>query len=47
MGGFSKLVAMNSLLKEDIKKILTKSDFSSLNTYRLHCRKSHCIKLRG
>ena len=35
MGRFSKLVAMNSLSKEDIKKILTESDFSPLNTYRL------------
>lgn len=34
-GRFSKLVAMNSLSKEDIKKILTESDFSPLNTYRL------------
>lgn len=35
MGRFSKLVAMNSLSKEDIKKILIESDFSPLNTYRL------------
>lgn len=35
MGRFSKLVAMNSLLKEDIKKILIESDLSPLNTYRL------------
>ena len=35
MGRFSKLVAMNSLSKEDIKKILKESDFSPLNTYRL------------
>lgn len=35
MGRFSKLIAMNSLSKEDIKKILTESDFSPLNTYRL------------
>ena len=35
MGRFSKLVAMNPLSKEDIKKILTESDFSPLNTYRL------------
>lgn len=35
MGRFSKLVNMNSLSKEDIKKILTESDFSPLNTYRL------------
>jgi len=35
MGRFSKLVAMNSLSKEDIKKILTESNFSPLNTYRL------------
>lgn len=35
MGRFSKMVAMNSLSKEDIKKILIESDFSPLNTYRL------------
>ena len=35
MGRFSKLVAMNSFSKKDIKKILTESDFSPLNTYRL------------
>ena len=35
MGRFSKLVAMNPLSKEDIKKILIESDFSPLNTYRL------------
>lgn len=35
MGRFSKLVAMNSLTKEDIKKILLESNFSPLNTYKL------------
>ena len=35
MGRFSKMVVMNSLSKEDIKKILIESDFSPLNTYRL------------
>lgn len=35
MGRFSKLVAMNSLSKKDIKKILIESNFSPLNTYRL------------
>lgn len=35
MGRFSKKVAMNSLSKEDIKKILIESDFSPLNTYKL------------
>lgn len=35
MGRFSKLIAMNSLSKEDIKKILIESDFSPLNTYKL------------
>lgn len=35
MGRFSKLVAMNSLSKEDIKKILIESDFSPINTYKL------------
>lgn len=35
MGRFSKLVAMNPLSKEDLKKILIESDFSPLNTYKL------------
>lgn len=35
MGRFSKMVAMNPLSKEDIKKILVESDFSPLNTYKL------------
>lgn len=35
MGRFSKLIAMNSLTKEDIKKILIESNFSPLNTYKL------------
>ena len=35
MGRFSKLIPMNSLGKEDIKKILIESDFSPLNTYKL------------
>ena len=35
MGRFSKLIAMNSLSKDDMKKILIESDFSPLNTYRL------------
>lgn len=35
MGRFSKLIAMNPLSKEDIKKILIESDFSPLNTYKL------------
>lgn len=35
MGRFSKLIPMNPLSKEDIKKILIESDFSPLNTYRL------------
>ncbi len=35
IGRFSKLVAMNSLSKEDIKKILKESNFSPLNTYKL------------
>lgn len=35
MGRFSKLVAMNPLSKEDIKKILIESNFSPLNTYKL------------
>lgn len=35
MGRFSKLIAMNSLTKEDIKKILVESNFSPLNTYKL------------
>lgn len=35
MGRFSNFVAMNSLSKEDLKKILIESDFSPLNTYRL------------
>lgn len=34
MGRFSKLVAMNPLSKEDIKKILTESNFSPINTYK-------------
>lgn len=34
MGRFSKMVHMNSLTKEDIKKILTESNFSPLNTYK-------------
>ena len=34
MGRFSKLVAMNPLTKEDIKKILIESYFSPLNTYK-------------
>lgn len=35
IGRFSKMVAMNPLSKEDIRKILIESDFSPLNTYRL------------
>ena len=35
MGRFSKRVAMNSLSKDDIKRILIESDFSPLNTYKL------------
>lgn len=35
MGRFSKLVAMNPLTKDDIKRILIESDFSPLNTYKL------------
>lgn len=35
MGRFSKLIAINPLSKEDIKKILIESDFSPLNTYKL------------
>lgn len=35
MGRFSNLIAMNSLSKEDIKRILIESDFSPLNTYKL------------
>lgn len=34
MGRFSKLVAMNYLTKDDIKKILLKSNFSPINTYK-------------
>lgn len=34
MGRFSKLVAMNSLTKDDIKKILIDSNFSPINTYK-------------
>lgn len=34
MGRFSKLVAMNYLTKEDIKKILIESNFSPINTYK-------------
>lgn len=34
MGRFSKLVAMNNLTKEDIKKILIESNFSPINTYK-------------
>lgn len=34
MGRFSKLVYMNPLSKDDIKKILLESDFSPLNTYK-------------
>lgn len=34
MGRFSKLVAMNTLTKEDIKKILLESNFSPINTYK-------------
>ena len=34
MGRFSKLIAMNPLKREDIKKILLESDFSPLNTYK-------------
>ena len=34
MGRFSKLVAMNCLTKEDIKKILIESNFSPINTYK-------------
>lgn len=34
MGRFSKLVAMNYLTKEDIKKILLESNFSPINTYK-------------
>ena len=35
MGRFSKLVAMNNLSKDDIKKILLESNFSPINTYKL------------
>lgn len=35
MGRFSKLVAMNYLTKEDIKKILIESSFSPINTYKV------------
>ncbi len=35
MGRFSKLIPMNSLSKDDIKKILIESNFSPLNTYKL------------
>ena len=34
IGRFSKTIAMNQLNKEDIIKILKKSDFSPLNTYK-------------
>lgn len=34
IGRFSKAIAMNSLKKEDIVKILKDSDFSPLNTYK-------------
>lgn len=34
IGRFSKTIAMNPLSKEDIIKILKKSDFSPLNTYK-------------
>lgn len=34
IGRFSKTIAMNQLIKEDIIKILKKSDFSPLNTYK-------------
>lgn len=34
MGRFSKLVAMNYLTKEDLKKILLESNFSPINTYK-------------
>ena len=34
IGRFSKTIAMNSLEKEDIIKILKNSDFSPLNTYK-------------
>ena len=34
IGRFSKTIAMNPLTKEDIIKILKKSDFSPLNTYK-------------
>lgn len=34
MGRFSKLVPMNRLTKDDIKKILVESNFSPLNTYK-------------
>ncbi|MBR6690533.1 MAG: AAA family ATPase [Bacilli bacterium] len=34
MGRFSKLVAMNNLSKEDIKRILLESNFSPINTYK-------------
>jgi ATP-dependent Clp protease ATP-binding subunit ClpX len=34
MGRFSKTIAMNPLMKEDIVKILKESDFSPLNTYK-------------
>ncbi len=34
IGRFSKTIAMNPLLKEDIIKILKESDFSPLNTYK-------------
>lgn len=35
IGRFSKFVAMKTLSKEDIKRILVESDFSPINTYRL------------
>lgn len=34
MGRFSKLIAMNSFTKEDIKKILRESNFSPINIYQ-------------
>lgn len=34
MGRFSKLVAMNRLTKEDIKRILIQSNFSPINTHK-------------
>lgn len=34
MGRFSKFVSMNTLTKDDIKRILVESNFSPLNTYK-------------